>query len=76
LVHAFLDQPRLDLERGAVEVFSGEEEDHEVGCRLELRPVALGTQLLHVLAEAASVGGEVLATAALIRGCAGVEKPL
>src|SRR5258707_8305514 len=51
LVHAVLDQRRILLERSAQERLAGDEEDHELGGLVELRPVALRRQLRHVVAH-------------------------
>ncbi len=73
LLDAMLNEAGILLQRGAEEDFSGQEHDDEFGRRSELVPVALGAELVDVIANLAGVGGHARAAGIFVGCLNGVE---
>ena len=74
LARALLQQRRVGLERRVREVLARQEQEDEVGRRLELVPVGLGRQTPDVLAQQARVRGERRGAGRLVVRLVGVEE--
>ena len=74
--HRILDQRRVGLERGAVQMLAGQEHDDEVGSAVEPGPVRLVGQRLDVLAQQPRVISKVALALGLVTRLVGVENAL
>src|SRR4029079_6739409 len=59
VVAARAEERRIGFDRGAEEAFARQEHDYVVGRAVELIPIALGAQLLDVLADVTRIRGYV-----------------
>ena len=73
LIATRLDEGRILLEGGTEEGLSRKEEHDELGCRLKLVPVALGTELGDVVGDLCGVPLEMSEPVVLLGGSEGVE---
>jgi len=71
---AVLDEARVVLDGGAEEGLAGQVHDHELGRLLELVPVGLGPQPVHVGAHGRHVSREGLLAVLLAGGLQGIEE--
>ena len=74
--HRVLDQLRVGLQRGAVQVLAGQEHHHQVGRGVELGPVGLVGERLDVLAQQPGVIAQVAQALLLVARLVGVEHAL